>query len=164
MAEDLHSRNQLHKLLTPATGDDLDKLVAELVGPVEHTGREVSDKPLFFKAAEARAARQGISADRLLADYTARLESSRYPSLECLLPEEVQQVTEGQPLAADQAQHVAGCAPCRQLLNAAQLPRERREALLQGVAAQTTGPAEVAVVDQVEAAGTTPQSDDRITR
>ena len=129
------SPEELQKLLTPVSGRELDALVSEIVGEsnAAHEESLTPETPLFLQAAEARAAASGVTVDRLLADYTARVKASNYPTLDCLLPDEVQRVSEGGTLSDEQRKHVSSCEPCNNLLVAARLSPNRRELLMSDV-------------------------------
>lgn len=109
----------LYKLLTPAGGQELDALYEKTTGVTVPAEPSATDKPLYLQAAESRAAALGISADQLLADYSQRLRTEKYPTSDCLTAEEVQACSEGSGLSVDEQEHIAHCEPCRTLLEAA---------------------------------------------
>lgn len=123
----------LHKLLTPASGAELDALYEEIVGKRAPDVPMISEKPLFLQAAERRAKVRGITAEQLLTDYSKRLSESTYPTPDCLAPDEVQRFCEGAELAAAQKEHIAACEPCQDLLEVAQLSSERIQGLMEEV-------------------------------
>ena len=133
----------LHRLLTPVSGRDLDDLITEIVRespaqPADATSQ--TEVPLFVQAAQARAG-DGMTAQDLLDDYSARLRQSTYPTLDCLLPEDVQRVVaEGLELTDEQRSHLRTCDPCTALLAAAQPSAERRDALMRDLTLAETEP------------------------
>lgn len=124
----------LHKLFTPASGDELDALFREVVGESEDRNAPLlPDKPFFLQAAERRAQASGSSADELLEAYAKRLRESSYPTPDCLTPEDVQAVGEGTALPAGQAKHVAACEGCSNLLQRLHPSDDRSRAFLADV-------------------------------
>ena len=121
----------LHRL--PSSDRELDDLIKKIVGDSESQALvdavPTTEVPLFVQAARARAGGRKTAED-LLDEYSARLRQSTYPTLDCLLPEDVQRIAEGQPLSDEQRQHLGSCEPCSNLLSAAQPSGERRAALL----------------------------------
>jgi hypothetical protein len=121
----------LHRL--PSSPRELDDLIKKIVGDSESLtlagATPTTEVPLFVQAARARAGNRR-TAEELLDEYSARLRQSTYPTLDCLLPEDVQRITEDQLVSDEQRQHLSSCEPCRNLLSAAQRSAERRGALL----------------------------------
>lgn len=142
--------HELLKLLTPASGPELDELLTEIIGEADSVEPLTSEKPLFFRAAETRAAAQGMTVDQLLADYSTRVKESKYPTLDCLFPDEVQRVSEGETPSDEQREHVLSCEPCRSLLDAARISDDRRKELMNDV--RTTADIQVKEVRPAEIA------------
>lgn len=122
------SSRDLRDLLTPATGENLDALVQKILGDVRIPAATI--RPEFYEAARKRAEARGITPEKLLDEYSARLRESKYPTPDCLTPAEVQQLAEGEKTTSAQQQHLLSCEPCRSLLEASALSPERATALL----------------------------------
>jgi hypothetical protein len=108
-----------NRFLTPAREEELESLYTEVTGktnPME--GSE--EKPFFLRAAESRAQSSGMSTNQLLAVYSERLRNSKYPTPECLTPDEIQEWVLGVLLSSERQQHLDTCEGCRNLLGAAE--------------------------------------------
>jgi hypothetical protein len=116
---------------------------------IEAAERISSAKPMYLIAAEKAASRLGTTPEAVLRDDLQRLESSSYPTANCLTPDELEDLLDGlqqrnlsvetllkpegiklidkpDPLWADQLSHLAACDPCRTLLVAC-LPSKDRQ-------------------------------------
>jgi hypothetical protein len=120
-------------MLTPAREEDLHTLYEEMIGPTRSTTEGDQDKPFFVQAAEARAAKLGTSTEQLLSRYSEQLRDSNYPTANCLTPDEVRSYVSSSSLSDAHEQHLAICDGCKNLLEAAEPPREVVLALLEDV-------------------------------
>jgi hypothetical protein len=105
------------------------------------------DKPRYLIAAEALAKKWHTTAGEILhVDHKASSEPG-YPGPDCLLPHEVEALSLGSGLKAGRADHLAGCAVCASLVDAAvtdpveieaiwALVRERQEPATAGSASE----------------------------
>lgn len=125
------------------------KLRAQRLGvSPEEAERVDRSKPLFLLAAEAAAKRLGISPEEVLADDLQRMETSPYPTPECLTPDEVEDLVEAGaepgalevqvavtaqstagmlPLPEVRLAHLRSCDACRTLVAASRPEQWRRE-------------------------------------
>ena len=111
---------------------DFIKRRAQLLGiTVDEVLREADneDKPEFLKAAESRAARQGLSPDEVLVRDEERLRAPAHPAIEGLMAYEVEEFLEGKPLPPERVAHIEHCVTCKALLDARPGP-ERLEKLM----------------------------------
>jgi hypothetical protein len=111
---------------------DFIKRRADLLGiTVDEVMREADteDKPEFLKAAESRAARQGLSPDEVLQRDEDRLRAPAHPAIEGLMAYEVEEFLEGKPLPPERVAHIEHCITCKALLEARPGP-ERLEKLM----------------------------------
>jgi len=104
-------------------------------------------KPLFLLAADVAAERLGISPEEVLAADLQRMETSPYPTPECLTPDEVEDLVEAGvepgglevqvgvtaasaaqvvPLPKARLDHLRSCDACRTLLAASRPEQWRR--------------------------------------
>lgn len=114
------NKQSWNRFLTPARDEeDLESLYKEVMG-TSSTAPQSEAKPFYLKAAEVRGSEKGMSAQQLLATYSERLRNSRYPTPDCLTPDEVQACVSGNLLAADRIQHAESCEGCRNLFKAIQ--------------------------------------------
>ena len=110
--------NLIQSILSPGAKDD----VEQLYGPDE--GLRGGAKPLYLLAAEARAARLGISSRELLDSYSNRLKESKYPTPECLPVDRLEAYSSGTALSESEKKHIATCEDCRRLLEEARPSEE----------------------------------------
>ncbi|MGH9365978.1 MAG: hypothetical protein ACRD1B_12060 [Thermoanaerobaculia bacterium] len=126
------------------------ELRAERLGVSREEAERVHrSKPLFLLAAEAAAKRLGISPEEVLAADLQRMETSTYPTPECLTPDEVEDLVEAGvesgaldiqvgvgtlspasgvvPLPEVRLAHLRSCDACRTLLAAVRPEQRRRE-------------------------------------
>ncbi|SRR5579871_219024 len=121
------------KLLKPVEGaEEIQALFEELTGDTSEP-QFTSEKPLYVQAAEARAARMGVSSEHLLAEYACRLKESRFPTPECLRADVVQAHIGGVQLSEEQVNHINACEPCRKLIEASRPPEDAVSSLLEEV-------------------------------
>jgi hypothetical protein len=96
--------------------------------------RPLQFKALYLQAAEARAARLGLTTEELLERCAKRIRESKYPTRDCLTSDRVQHHAWGSALSDAEKKHVSDCQDCRALLDEAARPsKEILEPLLKEV-------------------------------
>jgi hypothetical protein len=89
---------------------------------VDDVLREGEERPEFLKAAETRAARQGLTTGEVLERDLERLQGPTFPAIDCLMPYEIEEFHETGALSADRRAHLERCVTCRGLLIAKPIP------------------------------------------
>jgi len=116
------------------------ELRAKRLGVSPHEAERVDrSKPLFLIAAEAAAERLGVSPEEVLDADLKRMDSSTYPTPECLTPDDVEDLVEADlefgaavafsqlPLSKAQLSHLESCDGCQTLVAACRPQRSRRD-------------------------------------
>jgi hypothetical protein len=126
-------KDEFNDLLLPIEEDKIQSAYEDITGSDSQGEEMVQEQPLYLQAAERRAARLGISADQLLAEYSRRLKESTYPTPTCLSTEEVQAYSLGADLTLEQQEHVADCESCLMLIDDSRPSEEILTTLMEGV-------------------------------
>jgi DNA-binding NarL/FixJ family response regulator len=137
---------------------ELQELLTEIEnsGPKSESSKVIDEGVVssFMTSVERRASDLGMTTDELLNDYATRLRESKYPTADCLEPEEIQSIFDTGEPTSKQAEHLANCLPCQQLvaksraMSSAQLERilaDIRVAAPEGQAMLYASPDEVGV-------------------
>jgi hypothetical protein len=106
-----------NRLRTPAGRQERLKEIEGRHGPVAALNRSNSSDLSWFRFAEQRARRAGVPVADLLAHDRQLLQSSPYPSPDCLEPHEIEAHGLGE-LASERLAHARECAACGALLAA----------------------------------------------
>jgi hypothetical protein len=77
---------------------------------------EQDNKPRFYKIAEKRAEKLGISVKELLDHDRDAALNSKYPTPDCLDLHEVDAIVQGKTLDSDRMEHAKTCHPCATLI------------------------------------------------
>src|SRR5260370_30672175 len=90
-------------------------------------------EPRFYVAAERLAKEVGKNRDEFLDEYVQRLRASKYPTSDCLKPDEVQKFAEQGTLDEPHEERRSKCDACAALLSAVRLEQPALAALAEDV-------------------------------
>ncbi len=110
----------------------------------EPAAKSTADEPLFLASAREMAAKRGVSLEDVLAADRKAAEVPAFPTSECLLPEDAedillaQKVGDGAPsIAQEKTAHLAECLFCQTMVSSLEPSLDRQEEFIKVVRHET---------------------------